>query len=96
MRPTSLSGHLHLTISMVRCGSKNGHQKDVLRKIGLHAHNVLTVLDSIINIIEGHLYDHLMRERIFTLSMNRKLMRAPNIMKKNGYEHDLELRIIVH
>ena len=48
---------------MVRCGSKNGHQKDLcLIKIGLHAQNLLTILDSTINIIGGGLYDDLMKK----------------------------------
>ena len=39
---------------MVRCGSKNGHQKDMcLKEIGLRAQNMLTILGSIVNIIGG-------------------------------------------
>ena len=37
---------------MVRCGSKNGHQKDIcLKQIGLCAQNMVTVLGSIDNMI---------------------------------------------
>ena len=37
---------------MVRCGSKKGHQKDTcLKDIELHAQNMTTILDSIVNII---------------------------------------------
>ena len=38
---------------VVRCGSKNGHQKGIMcfKEIGLHAPNVLTILGSIVNII---------------------------------------------
>ena len=36
---------------VVMCGSKNGYQKDMcLTKIGLHAHNMITILDSTVNI----------------------------------------------
>ena len=58
---------------MVRCGFKSGHQKDImcLKEIGPHAQNMLTILGSIVNIILGDLYDHLMSMRIFTLMMNK-------------------------
>ena len=37
---------------MVRCGSKNGHQKDMcFKEIGLRAENILIILASIVNII---------------------------------------------
>ena len=39
---------------VVRCGSKNGHQKDMsLKEIGLHAQNMLTILGSKVNMIWG-------------------------------------------
>ena len=39
---------------VVRCGSKNGHQKDMCSKeIGLHAQNLLTIQGSIFNMVEG-------------------------------------------
>ena len=43
---------------VVRCGSKNGHQKGIMcfKEIGLHAPNVLTILGSIVNIITGKTY----------------------------------------
>ena len=60
---------------VVRCGSKNGYQKDImwLEEIGLCAQNLITILGSMVNISlgEGELYDHLMSRRIFTLIMNK-------------------------
>ena len=39
---------------MVRCGSKYGYQKDTcLKDIGLRAQNMINILGSIVNIIEG-------------------------------------------
>ena len=66
---------------MVRCGSKKGHQKDTcLKDIELHAQNMTTILDSIVNIIrrEGEgggrgreLNDHLMSTIIFNVIIIR-------------------------
>ena len=40
--------------SMVRYGSKNWHQNSVsLSEIVLHAQNILTILGSLVNVIEG-------------------------------------------
>ena len=37
---------------VVWCGSKNEYQKDVcLKDIRLHAHDILTILNSIVNVI---------------------------------------------
>jgi hypothetical protein len=43
---------------MIRCGSKNGHQKHIicLDEIGLHAHNLLTIVGSIVINIRGGTY----------------------------------------
>ena len=39
---------------MVRCGSKDGHQKDVcLKEIGLRAQTIITVLGSVVNLPGG-------------------------------------------
>ena len=49
---------------MVRCGSKNGHQEDTcLKEIKLHAQNMITNLQSTVNIIGRTHYDHLMSLR---------------------------------
>jgi len=53
--PCSVShvkGHLHQCFEwcMVGCESKNGHQKHMWRKeIALRAHNLLSILDMIVN-----------------------------------------------
>ena len=60
---------------MVRRGSKNVYQKHIFKEMRLRAQNVITIKDSIINIIGGEvgedIYDHLMSTRIFNLIMNR-------------------------
>ena len=39
---------------MVRCGSKNGHQKDkCLKEIRLRVQNTLTIIGSIVDIVGG-------------------------------------------
>ena len=52
-------------------------------------------LDSIINIMGkgGYLYDHLMREVILTLTMNKVLIQNPNIKRKVVTDHDLDALI---
>ena len=61
---------------MVACGSKNKHQKDMgCKDIGLCAQSLLTISDTIVNIIGG-------TQRIFTLKMNRIFTRAPKIRTK--------------
>ena len=42
-----------------------------LKEIGLSAKNLLTILGSMVNIIERNLYDHLIRKKIFTLIMHK-------------------------
>ena len=58
-----------------RCTSKNKYQKGMyLTNIELCAQNLITLLDSTINIIRGgggDLYDNLMSTRILTLIMNK-------------------------
>ena len=46
---------------MVGCQSKNGHHKNMYWKmIGLHAQNLLTILNTIVNMCRGDFYDHLL------------------------------------
>ena len=52
---------------MVRCGTKNGYQNDMFLKEIIYY--VITILHSIVNIIEGDICDHSMSTRIFTLTM---------------------------
>lgn len=57
---------------MLRCGLKKGHQKrHCLKVIRLYAQNLLTILGSIVNVLEREpISDHLMSKRIFTLTMS--------------------------
>ena len=49
---------------VVKCGSKNRQQKDkCLKQIGLRAHNLVTILSSVVNIVGGNLYDHVTSTR---------------------------------
>ena len=57
----------------------------VLKEIGLHAHIMLTILGSLVNMIGGvgrGLYDQLMSWRIFTLIMNKIFIRALNFTRQ--------------
>ena len=69
---------------VVRCDFENGFQKDIcLKEIGLCAQNMLTFLGSIVNIIDGDLYDHLyMSMKIFTLIMDKIFIRALKSIRK--------------
>ena len=49
---------------VVCCGAKNGHQKEN----GWRAQNMVTILGSIADMMEGDLYDYLMSMGIFTLA----------------------------
>ena len=42
--------------------------------IGLHVQNMLAILGSIMNIIGGDLYDHLINMRIFILEIKKMFM----------------------
>lgn len=54
------------------CGFKNRHSKDMcLKESGLHAQTMLTIPDSTMNMIGGHMYDYSMSTRIFTLITNK-------------------------
>ena len=58
--PHSPSARLKHTLvfewCVIKCGCKNIHQKDMrLKEIRLHAHRLLMILDSIVNII-GEVY----------------------------------------
>jgi hypothetical protein len=82
---------------LVRCGSKNRHQKGIVcvKGIGLCAQNLLSFLGSIVNIIGGDLYDHIMSENLcfdndYDIRMSSKNHEA------NGFEHILKLATILH
>ena len=75
---------------VVRCGLKNAHQNDIcLQDIGLCAENMVTILPSIVNIIEEDLYDHLTIARIFALTMSKIIIQALKTMRQIGYRHDM-------
>jgi hypothetical protein len=58
---------------VVKCGSKKEHQQDMclIETERVHAHNLMFILGSPINIDWGDLDDHSIRKRMFTLIMNR-------------------------
>ena len=51
-------------------------------KIGVCAQTRLTIQSSIVNIIWGDLYDHLMTIGIIILITSKIFIRAPKIMRK--------------
>ena len=56
-KPFSMIRHLYVIWSVVRCGGKNVHHKDMyLKEIGLRAHHMLIILGSIMNIRGGGVY----------------------------------------
>ena len=61
---------------VIRCGSKNGHQLDMLstKEIGLCAQNMLPILNN--EYSWGNLYTHLMSMRIFIMIMNIKVPKT--------------------
>ena len=69
---------------VVCCGFKNGYRKGImsLKEIGMCAQNVITFLGSIVNIIEGDLYGHLMSTRVFTFIKNQMFVCALKFMRK--------------
>ena len=67
---------------VVCSGSKSRFQEDICKKIGLHAHNTITIPDSKVNVIGVNMYECLMGTRIFTLIMNNIFIQAFKIMKK--------------
>ena len=82
---------------MVRCGSKNGHQKDNVFK------RDWTTCSKFVNHSRlnsqhnwGDLYDHLMSKRIFTLIIIEDIHMSSKNYEENGYSHDLDLLIISH
>ena len=77
---------------VVRCGSKYGHQKDMFKRnwtvcINFGDHSRLNSQQNWVN-----LYDHLMRKRIFTLTVNKIFMSSEN-SQENGCWHNLDLLI---
>lgn len=47
-------------------------KKHIYKEIGLHAQNMISVIGSIVNIIEWDLYEHSMKTQIITLIIKIK------------------------
>lgn len=63
---------------VMRFEFKNGHQNYMcLKGIRLHPQNMLIILNSMVNMIWGNLYDHLTSMRTFTLPMKKMFIRGP-------------------
>ena len=84
-------------VAMSRCESTKEHQKHIMcsKEIGLHAHNMLTILSSIVNMMEGPIWPvneqgnlHFDNKWDFHMSFDN--------YEANGYMHDLDLLIISH
>lgn len=56
---------------------------------------MLINLGSIVNMIWGDIYDHLMSTRIVTL-MKNKVSISSEKHEANGYEHNLDVLIVFH
>ena len=82
---------------VVRCGSKNIHQKDVtcFEQTGLFAQNLLTILCSIVNIIKGGLYDLNKKENLHSDDEYYSHISSKNY-EGNGSGLDLDLLMISH
>jgi hypothetical protein len=58
--------------------------------------NLLTLLDSTVNIIWGNLYDHLVTQRISNLVNEKDIYPNSKIDEERGYGHGLDVPIILH
>ncbi len=58
-RPDSIAHHKQTCIGL---NLRMDTEKAILKEVGLHTQNVLTIVGSIVNLIEGDLYDHSIRE----------------------------------
>jgi hypothetical protein len=78
---------------VVKCGSKNGHQKDTCyqKKFGLHAQSSTT--NTIFFLLGGDLYDQLMSMRIFIFGDEENIHTNSENYETKGYVHDLEFLI---
>lgn len=71
---TTIFGNMYLNGIKNKCEFKDKHQKHMCLKdiIRLHVQNMLTMLNSMVNMILGRvLYDDFMSMRIFTLIINK-------------------------
>ena len=65
-------------------------------KIGVCAQTRLTIQSSIVNIIGGDLYDHLMTIGLIILITSKIFIRAPKIYEEIIYGPDLNLLTILY
>ena len=72
-----------------------------LKEIGLHAQNMLSILDSTTNMIEEYplgggspLWP--LNEHISTLITKKIFIRASILFEANDYEHDFNVLIVSH
>ena len=80
---TILNGHPYLSGVWSDVDLRTDTKKTcVLIEIGLHALSMLTILNSMVNVVGGDIYDQFLRERIFTLIMSKIFTWAPKIMRK--------------
>lgn len=82
---------------MVGCESKNKHQKYMYQKETtlLCAQYLSPILDTLFSQHnQGDVYDYLSTHRIFALAMNKVFIRAPIIMRKATFGHNLIFLII--
>jgi hypothetical protein len=82
---------------MFGCESKTKHKKCMYRKEIelLCAQNLLIIIDIIFSQHnQGDVYDNLSTDIIFTLAMTQVFIRAPTIMRKATFGHNLKFLII--
>ena len=66
---------------IVRCGSKNRHQKGIMssKEIGLHAQNLVTMLGLILNMLGGSTLSFNEKENIHLVI--DKILQVPKVIK---------------
>ena len=60
------------------------------KEVRVHAQTMITILDSIINIIGEDLHDNQMRIRIFDMIVNKDIHTSSASYEKSGYGLDLD------
>ena len=82
---------------MARCGFKNGHRKNkCLIEIGVLAQNMLTILESIVN-LKGETYIIFQHEIEFSfLTLSKNIHTGSKHYNENDHMHNLDLIIISH
>ena len=89
---TSLIGTTMFEWCVVRCGSENAYQKHMYsNEIGLCAQNMMTILNSMVHVMCGDLYDHLMSTKNFLLIPNKVFIWSFKNYEESGYSLDLDI-----